>query len=198
MGNPVVEATLTGIVVVGLIGLWVMWPQIRPALDAWFAALAPRRSVNHSQVDTSRYVTSSASVAAPRSSFPVSHGAETENETETEIDGGNGNRVVLEREKLYTLLSDARAEGYLHGSADTLGRLLGGGFLDAIVQDSRLTEAKGSALRTLDGKVLSGRALSGIANPRIQQAKATAEAERKPEPEEVRVIRVDGQRDLVL
>lgn len=169
-------------------------------VDRWRATWRTARSVKPSVDTRSDYVVSQGQVSAANTGFPASTPTETETRSEAETAETDPARVVMGRETLDKLLAQARAQGYLEGGADVFGGLLGGGFLDQVREEKRLTEAKEFVFADREGKPVSGRVLSGTVNPRIRTAAERAAARRPIEPTELRTVGINanGERQEVV
>lgn len=114
---------------------------------------------------------------------------ETEAERETETPETPTDNMIINREKLDKLLAQEREKGM----AWAFGLLQGGGYLEAVAKDKRLTEAK----EFVFGKV-SGRRLSDVINPLVREVGAEAGVRRLAPPIEVRTITVNDGREIML
>lgn len=205
--DAILVALLFGVVAF----LWFWLGQVErdggpTRLERWRAARAARReqqrSVNHSSAGGPAYVAEGGRSAPARSSFPASAPTETENDAEAETAETDPEKVIVSREKLDTLLAQARARGQLEGGATVLGALLGGGYLDAVKAGEQVTAAKQFAFKYLSAerKPPSGRALTHVINPISKQIEAEAARERQPAPQELRTIGINqgGERQEVI
>lgn len=178
------EAAIASILIMTPVVIWFYWPQIRQ----WIV----NRFADDRANTKTHYVHSASSNRASKTAFPVSNPMETEMEAEPETlrnTGVHADAVVISREKLDKLI-DQEAET---GMAYVFGLLLGGGYLDTVVAEKRLTEAKQFIF---PGR--SGRQMTERINPVIREGQKEGLERRPIAPKEVRTVTVNNDRELLV
>lgn len=185
MDNPLVEAAAISIVVGGLFVVWLFWPSLRSQRSEKSVKPSPKDD----PISASTSVKQEEGGQTQKKSFPPSPGMEMEKLPEAETAETDPDTVIIRREKFEKLLTQEREKGM----ARAFGLLHGAGFLEAIVKEKRLTQAK-----ELVFAGISGRQMTERINPEIRKAETEGESQRPPKPVELRTMTVNGDREIVL
>lgn len=185
MDNPLVESAIVSLVVGALFVAWLLWPSLRSQRED--RRVKPSLELN--PATSSPSVKQHEGVTAQQEALPVSTATETENPAEAETVETAPEKVIIHREKLDKLLDQELEKGM----ARALGLLLGAGYLEGVIKEKQLTEVKGLLF---EGR--SGRQMSERINPAIRQAEAEGAQKRPHQPEEIRTVTVNGEREIVL
>lgn len=184
MDNPVVEAMVVSVFVAVAFGAWLLWPSlVRRRTNTVKSSEDRPTSQSHTSV---KLQTESSPKDPP---FPASRSMETENRWEAETAEMPTDKVIIDRERFDKLLAQERQLGM----ARAFGLLQGAGYLEGVVREKRLTEAK---TFLFDG--LSGRQMTERINPAIRMAEAEGAARRPAPPQELRTMTVNGEHEIVL
>lgn len=184
MENPVVDAIVISLWVGAAFGGWLLWP----AFTQWMAATVKPFLMKRSD-QQSRYVEPEDPHHPEHEPFPASGSLEKELQAEKDQAEQATDKVVIDREKLDKLLAQERERGM----AQAFGLLQGGGYLDSIVRERRLTEAKQFVF---DG--VSGRRMADRINPTIRASETEGQARRPSPPQPLRTITVGDDHEVVL